>query len=93
MCGPSLLFGDPIILKGQWPPCSLDLTPPNFFLSSYIKDSASCNNPQNLNELKTSISSIITDISPIMLEAVSINLLHQVQLYMQHAGEDFHNFL
>jgi hypothetical protein len=41
----------------------------------YIKDIASRSNPRNLDELKTSISNIIVDISLMTLQAVSTNML------------------
>ena len=31
-------FGDRIISKGLWPPCSPDLTPPDYFLRGYLKE-------------------------------------------------------
>jgi hypothetical protein len=71
----SLLFRDHIILKGLWPQCLLGLSPPDIFLWAYTKDTAYCNNPHNFNELKTNVSSIIADISPFMLQAVSMNML------------------
>jgi len=85
----SLLFRDQIISKRPWPVCSLDVTT-GFFLWGYIKDSSYHNNSWNLNELKTNITA---DISTIMLQAVSANMLHCAQLCMQHAGACFQNFL
>ena len=34
-------FGDNLISKGLWPPRSSDLTSPDFFLCSYLKDTLS----------------------------------------------------
>jgi hypothetical protein len=42
------------------------------FLWGYIKDIANCNNPYNLDGLKTNISNIIANISPMMLQSVSV---------------------
>jgi hypothetical protein len=80
----SLSFGDQIISKGLWPPHL-----PDFFLWGYIQDSAHCNNPCNLYELKTSISNTAADNSPLVLQAVSTNILHHAWLWIQHAGASF----
>jgi hypothetical protein len=72
---------------------SPDLSPPDFFLWGYIKDNAYHNNSRNLDELKTNISNIITDISLMMLQAVTVNMLHHARIWMQHAGAHFQNLL
>jgi hypothetical protein len=64
-----------------------------FFLWGYIKDSAYDNNACNLDERKASISNIVADISPVTLQALSVNMLRHTQLCMQHAGVHFQNFV
>jgi hypothetical protein len=49
------------------------------FLWGYIIGSAYGNNPHNIDELKTNISNTTADISPIALQAVSMDMFH-------HAG-------
>jgi hypothetical protein len=61
-------FGDHIISKGLWPPHLPDLSPPYYFLWDYIQDSAYCNNPHNLDELRTSIFNITANISLMVLQ-------------------------
>jgi hypothetical protein len=46
-----------------------------------------------MDELKTNVSNITADISPMALQAVSTNMLSRTWLCMQHAGADFRNFL
>jgi hypothetical protein len=38
-------FGENVISKGVWPPRSPDLTSPDFFLCSYLKDTVYWTNP------------------------------------------------
>jgi hypothetical protein len=51
------------------------------------------NNPRNLDESKINISDITADISPMALQAMSTNTLRRAELYMQHAGTHFQNFM
>jgi hypothetical protein len=60
-----------------------------FFLWGYIRLCLL----HNLNELKTSISNITADISSMMMQALSMNMLHRAQLYMQLAGAHSQNVL
>jgi hypothetical protein len=53
-----------------------------FFLRDYIKDNAYRNNPRNVDELKTSMSNIMNDISPMALQAVSTDMLLRARLCM-----------
>jgi hypothetical protein len=49
-------FGENVISKGVWMPRSPDLTSPDFFLWSYLKDNVYRSNPQDLKELKMNIT-------------------------------------
>jgi hypothetical protein len=55
------------------------LLPPDVILWVYIKDNAYHDNPHNM-ELKTNISNITADITLMLLQAVSVNMLHHAQL-------------
>jgi hypothetical protein len=63
-----------------------------FFLWVYIKDSAYRNNPRSWNELKTNITNIIADISPMMLQAMSVYMHRRARLCMQYDGAHFQFF-
>jgi hypothetical protein len=54
-----------------------------------IKDNAYRNNPRNLDKLKTNISNIIAEISPMMLQAVSANMFRPAGSCIQNAGAHF----
>jgi hypothetical protein len=84
----SLLFRDKIILKGLRSQCLLGLSPPDIFLRACTKDSSYHNNSHNLDELNTIVSSI----SPSIVQAVSVNMLFGAQLCKDPAGEHFQNF-
>ncbi len=55
-------FEDRIITKGTWPSISPDLTPPDFFLWAYLKNSVDLNKPTTVDELKTEIETQIHNI-------------------------------
>jgi hypothetical protein len=64
-----------------------------FCVWGYIKDNAYCNNPCNVDELKTNISNITANISPMKFQEVSTNMLYHARLCMQHAGAHLQPFL
>jgi hypothetical protein len=68
-----------------------DLSPPDSFC--YIQGNAYHNSPCNVDELKANRSDITADISPMMLQAVCMNMLHCTQSHMEGAGAHFQNFL
>jgi hypothetical protein len=43
-------FGGHIVRRGLWPPPSTDLTPPNFFLWVFLKESVHSKNPRSFEE-------------------------------------------
>jgi hypothetical protein len=48
-------FCERIVGRGIWPPRSPDLTPPDFFLSWFLKERVHSNNPRSLEKLKRGI--------------------------------------
>jgi len=51
-----LCAGNRVISKGLWPPCSPDLTPPDYFLWGYLKGRVYQNTPRTTDTLKTNIT-------------------------------------
>jgi hypothetical protein len=49
------IFGERVISTNLWPPCLLDLTPPDFYLWGATK-SAMSHHPRTLNDLKTAVT-------------------------------------
>jgi hypothetical protein len=101
LLGPSLFVymaklsrscGGCIMLEGLQSPHLPDLSQLNIFLWDYVKDSV-YNNPCTFDEFKTNVSQIIASITPIMLQAVSSNMLLHAQLCMKHKCGHFQNFL
>jgi hypothetical protein len=89
----SLLFGDRIVLKGLWPPRSPDLSSPDICQRGFINDSDYRRNPRSPDEVKTNVSNITADISPMALQAMSTDMLRCARLCMQHAGAHFQKLL
>jgi hypothetical protein len=83
------LFGDQIVSKGLWLPHAPDFHHEILLLWSYVKYNAYHNNTRNLDESKPNISNITADISPVALQAVSMDMFRRARLCMQHAGENF----
>ena len=74
------LFGTRIISGNRaeepdfpWSPNSPDLNPLDFFLWGYCKDSVYKNRPQTLDELKTEVETLVSGISPDVLQKVIQN--------------------
>lgn len=57
----------------NWPPRSCDLTPPDFFLWSYLKDRVYANDPQTIPQLKDNIRRVTGEIGPNLCENVVRN--------------------
>ncbi|GFX32081.1 DUF4817 domain-containing protein [Trichonephila clavipes] len=69
-------FGDRLISRFgpvKWPPRSCDLTPPDYFLFSYVKSLVYADKPQTLDHLEDNIRRVIADIRPQTLEKVNEN--------------------
>ncbi|GFV02172.1 uncharacterized protein TNCV_1573841 [Trichonephila clavipes] len=65
---------DRVISKGLWPPCSLDLSIPDFSPWGYLKNVPFKNNPLTLDELKRNILHAILDMKSYNLRKVPIIL-------------------
>ena len=60
-------FNDNIISRNgpvNWPPCSCDLTPLDYFLWGYVKSLVYVDKPQSIDALETNIQRVIADIRP-----------------------------
>ena len=64
----------------RWPPCSLDLTPPDFFLWGYLKDKVYANNFQTIEALKENIRHEIAAISPETLRNAIENTVRRARV-------------
>jgi hypothetical protein len=92
MCTFHLLFWDLFISEGLYPPPHphswQDLSPPGSFYVGLHH-----NNKCNVYEQKANTPDTHADIPTMMLQAVSMTMLHSTQLQMKSAGTCFQNFL
>lgn len=90
-------FGDRVIARNfttrfgdgyEWPPYSPDLSPLDFYLWGYIKDSVYSNRPRTLEELKsaikTTIQNIPMDIFPKVIDHFCKRVRHVVTVEGAH---------
>jgi hypothetical protein len=80
------IFGERVISRNLWPPCSPDLTPPDFYLWGAAKSAVYCYRPRTLNEWKTAITAYIRNISQADLQKVFANKIIWVQAYIDACG-------
>ena len=74
-------FGERVISRngpGEWPPCSCDLTPLDFFLWSHIKSLVYANKPATLYDLKDNIQGEIANVSIEMCARVVENWVQRI---------------
>jgi hypothetical protein len=71
-------FGENVTSKGLWPPRSSDLTSPDFFLWSYLKDTVYRSNPRDLKQLKMNITRAIEEVNEGTLRNVARNMVKRV---------------
>jgi hypothetical protein len=71
-------FGENVISKGVWPPRSPDLTSPDFFLWSYLKDTVYGSNLRDLKQLKMNITRAIEEVNERTLRKVARNMVKPV---------------
>ncbi len=71
-------FEDRIISKGMWPARSPNLTPPDFFLWAYLKNSVYFNKPTTVDELKTEIEAQIHNIDENTCKHVFQNMIRRL---------------
>ena len=70
----------------EWPPCSPDLTAPDFWLWGYLKDKVYLNKPQTIQELKANIQQEILSLQPPILRTVRENSLERARLCKAENG-------
>ena len=56
------VFGERVISRDLWPPCSSDLTPPDFYFWGKLKRLVYADDPHLINDLKHNIRQVIADI-------------------------------
>ncbi|KAJ4438312.1 hypothetical protein ANN_14254 [Periplaneta americana] len=86
-------FGERIISQGLWPPCSSDLTYPDFFLWDYFKGRVYKNRPHTLEELKRNITTEINNIGIRVLKKVAANMVKRVRTCITKRGCNFQYML
>ena len=86
-------FGENVISKGLWPPRSLNLTGPVFFLWSYLKDTVYRSNPQDLKQLKMNITRAIEEVNEGTLRKVARNMVKCVNKCIEMNGHHFPHLL
>ncbi|GBM31939.1 hypothetical protein AVEN_74241-1 [Araneus ventricosus] len=83
-------FGEQIIRYGdfqEWPPCSPDLTPMDFFLWGYIKQQVYAIPPSTLQDLQRRITDACASVTPAMLHRVQREVQARVQMCIAVDGE------
>jgi hypothetical protein len=87
------IFGECVVSRNLWPPCSPDLTPPDFYLWGAAKSAVYCDHPRMLNELKTAITVHIRNISQADLQKVFANKIKGVQAWISACGHHLQHLL
>ena len=82
-------FGNPIILKGLWPPRSPDLTLPDYFLWGYLKGTVYQNKPRTTDALKANITKEILAVTADVLARTFQNMAHRDQSCLDANGGHF----
>jgi hypothetical protein len=86
-------FGENVISKGVWPPRSPDLTSPDFFLCSYLKDTVYRSNPRDLKQLKMNITRAIEEVNERRLRKVARNVVKRVDKCIEINEHHFQHLL
>ncbi|RWS20334.1 uncharacterized protein B4U80_02162 [Leptotrombidium deliense] len=90
------IFGSNLIGKGldvNWPPRSPDLTPPDFFLCGFLKNTVYRSDPKTLEELKLQINLGIRRISKKTLKKTADSVLRRAILCRSQKGGHFQHLL
>jgi hypothetical protein len=87
------IFGERVISSKLWPLRLPDLTPPDFYLWGAAKSALYRYHPHMLNELKTSITACIRNISQACLQKVFVNKIKQVQVCIDAREHNFQHLL
>jgi len=86
-------FGENVISKGVLPLRSPDLTSPDFFLWSYLKDTVYRSNPRDLKQLKVNITRAIEDVNERTIRKVARNMVKRVDKCIEMNGHHFQHLL
>jgi hypothetical protein len=65
-------FGERVISRNLWPPCSPDLTESELYLWGAAKSAVHCDRPCKLNESKTAITAFMRNIPQTYLQKVFV---------------------
>jgi hypothetical protein len=71
-------FCENVISKGVWSPRSHDLTSPDFFLWSYLKDTVYRSNSRDLKQWKMNITRAIEEVNERTLRKFARNMVKRV---------------
>jgi len=86
-------FGYRIISKKLWPPRSPDLTPPDYFLSGYLKGRVYQNKPRTKDALKANIIEEIQAVTADVLARTFQNTARRFQSCLDANGGHFQHML
>jgi len=86
-------FGDRVISKGLRPPCSPDLTPPDYFLWGYLKGKVCQNKPRTIDALKANITEEIQAVTADVLARTFQTMARRVQPCLYANGGHFQHML
>jgi hypothetical protein len=86
-------FPDHVISKGMWSPKSPDLTSPDIFLWSLLKDRVYANKPRTLQDLKVNSAAEIRNITEETLQQVMANMQTRVEACLLENGGHFQHLL
>ena len=76
-----------------WPPCSRDLTSPEYFLWSFVKERVMAVAPTTPDDMKERIRLVFTEITPQMLAEVRRSFYQQINKCLQVEGHHFEHLL
>ena len=88
-------YSDRAISKGLWPPCSPDLTPPDYFLWGYLKGRVYQNKPRTTDSLKANFTEEIQAVTAEVLARNFQNtrMARRVQSCLDANGVHFQHML
>jgi hypothetical protein len=86
-------FGENVIYKGVWPPRSPDLTSPDFFLWSDLKDTVYRSDTRKLKQLKVNITRAIEEVNEKTLRKFARNMVERVGKCIEMNGLHFQHLL
>jgi hypothetical protein len=86
-------YGENVISKALRPPRSPDLTSPDFFLLSYLKDTVYRSNPRELKQLKMNVTRAIEEVNEGTLRKAARNMVKRVDKCIEMNGRHFQHLL